>query len=299
MCSGYVLPCARACALAGLVRERFHETCVGRPAALDPVGWGTPPPHSPRVAVRSGRRVPPPGLSHVAGRARRDGPGGASSAAVASGKEPGRSARRPEGASGCPAGRSGGRPSGDRPRSGRPGRYRTNQAPPHRFWLKIDVGGFAFGSGAQGGVRTCRPFAGHRGPASRTGPAELPSSSSRHRAVSSRSSGRGTALHTPPPLPPSPPPRTSRPELVPRPRTCPPDPNSLSNPPPPARPARPRSITSSEHPRTRALLGASRRPLSWQHGPHNSLATAWQSAVRGGGPVHPADHRGDPEAGRS
>jgi len=34
---------------------------VGRPAALDPVGWGTPSPHSPRVAGRSGRRSPSPG----------------------------------------------------------------------------------------------------------------------------------------------------------------------------------------------------------------------------------------------
>lgn len=42
--------------------ERFHGTCVGRPAVLDPVGWGTPPPTSPRAADRSGRRTPPPGL---------------------------------------------------------------------------------------------------------------------------------------------------------------------------------------------------------------------------------------------
>ncbi|CAM5631238.1 hypothetical protein SRIMM317S_05279 [Streptomyces rimosus subsp. rimosus] len=63
-------------------------------------------------------------------------------------------------------------------------------------------------------------------------------------------------------------------------------------------PARAGPVTSSEHPRTQALFGASRAPLSWQHGPRNSLATAWQSAVRGGGPVHPADHRARSRVGR-
>lgn len=66
MCSGYVCPCARPCALAARYRERFHVFCVGRPAALDPVGWGIPSPHSPRVTVRSGGRSPPPGPSRRA-----------------------------------------------------------------------------------------------------------------------------------------------------------------------------------------------------------------------------------------
>lgn len=57
--------CGRAPARAlfsGHARSRFHGSCVGRPAVLDPVGWGTPPPTSPRAADRSGRRTPPPGL---------------------------------------------------------------------------------------------------------------------------------------------------------------------------------------------------------------------------------------------
>lgn len=55
--------CAPVRALfSGHRRERFHGTCVGRPAVLDPVGWGTPPPTSPRAADRSGGRTPPPGL---------------------------------------------------------------------------------------------------------------------------------------------------------------------------------------------------------------------------------------------
>ena len=67
MCSGYVCPCARSCALAARFRGRFHGFCVGRPAALDPVGWGIPSPHSPRVTVRSGGRSPPPGPSREPG----------------------------------------------------------------------------------------------------------------------------------------------------------------------------------------------------------------------------------------
>lgn len=67
MCSGYVCPCARSCALAARLGERFHGFCVGRPAALDPVGWGIPSPHSPRVTVRSGGRSPPPGPSRKPG----------------------------------------------------------------------------------------------------------------------------------------------------------------------------------------------------------------------------------------
>lgn len=35
-----VWPCARPCALARPRRERLHGCCVGRPAALDAVGWG-------------------------------------------------------------------------------------------------------------------------------------------------------------------------------------------------------------------------------------------------------------------
>ncbi len=35
-----VWPCARPCALLRPHRERFHGRCVGRPAVLDPVGWG-------------------------------------------------------------------------------------------------------------------------------------------------------------------------------------------------------------------------------------------------------------------
>lgn len=61
-CAPVVWPCARPCALLRPPRERFHGWCVGRPAVLDPVGWGTPPPTSPRAADRSGRRTPPPGL---------------------------------------------------------------------------------------------------------------------------------------------------------------------------------------------------------------------------------------------
>src|SRR5690348_9086657 len=61
--------CARPCALLRPPGERFHGSCVGRPAVLDPVGWGTPPPTSPRAADRSGRRTPPPGLC-VAGAVR-------------------------------------------------------------------------------------------------------------------------------------------------------------------------------------------------------------------------------------
>ena len=57
-----VWPCARQCALLRPSQKRFHGSCVGRPAVLDPVGWGTPPPTSPRAADRSGRRAPPPGL---------------------------------------------------------------------------------------------------------------------------------------------------------------------------------------------------------------------------------------------
>lgn len=67
MCSGYVCPCARSCALAARFGGRFHGFCVGRPAALDPVGWGIPSPHSPRVTVRSGGRSPPPGPSRGTG----------------------------------------------------------------------------------------------------------------------------------------------------------------------------------------------------------------------------------------
>lgn len=44
-----VWPCARVCALAEDVRERFHHYRVGRPTAYwKPVGWGTLPPPSPR-----------------------------------------------------------------------------------------------------------------------------------------------------------------------------------------------------------------------------------------------------------
>lgn len=69
MCSGYVCPCARPCALAARFRERLHVFCVGWPAALDPVGWGIPSPHFPagdgpvrgaqpasRTVARTGRR---------------------------------------------------------------------------------------------------------------------------------------------------------------------------------------------------------------------------------------------------
>lgn len=61
-CAPVVWPCARPCALLRPPGERFHGWCVGRPAVLDPVGWGTPPPTSPRAADRSGRRTLPPGL---------------------------------------------------------------------------------------------------------------------------------------------------------------------------------------------------------------------------------------------
>src|SRR3954452_3949651 len=60
-----VWQCARPCALLRPPVERFDGWCVGRPAVLDPVGWGTPPPTSPRAADRSGRRHPPPGLCAV------------------------------------------------------------------------------------------------------------------------------------------------------------------------------------------------------------------------------------------
>lgn len=56
-----VWPCARPCAVVRPSRERFHGCCVGRPTALDSVGWGTLPPHSPQAADRSGRRTAPPG----------------------------------------------------------------------------------------------------------------------------------------------------------------------------------------------------------------------------------------------
>ena len=58
-------PCGRApgrALFSGHRGSRFHGSCVGRPAVLDTVGWGTPPPTSPRAADRSGRRAPPPGL---------------------------------------------------------------------------------------------------------------------------------------------------------------------------------------------------------------------------------------------
>lgn len=45
-----VWPCACPCALLRPRVERFDGPCVGRPAVLDPVGWGTPPPTSPRAA---------------------------------------------------------------------------------------------------------------------------------------------------------------------------------------------------------------------------------------------------------
>lgn len=55
-----VWPCARPCALLRPSGERFHGSCVGRPAVLDPVGWGTPPPPSPRrrTGPGGGLRLP-------------------------------------------------------------------------------------------------------------------------------------------------------------------------------------------------------------------------------------------------
>ncbi|EFF91844.1 conserved hypothetical protein [Streptomyces sp. e14] len=53
-----VRPCVRSTPATGGAIPWFR---VGRPAVLDPVGWGTPPPTSPRAADRSGRRTPPPG----------------------------------------------------------------------------------------------------------------------------------------------------------------------------------------------------------------------------------------------
>lgn len=66
MCTRCVWPCACPCALSAGGRERFHGTRVGRPAALEPVGWGTPSPHSPRAAERPEGLTPPLGPSRRA-----------------------------------------------------------------------------------------------------------------------------------------------------------------------------------------------------------------------------------------
>lgn len=65
-----VWPCARPCALVRPFRRRLHGCCVGRPTALDSVGWGTLPPHSPQAVDRSGRwtRSPGPCVDTGAGR---------------------------------------------------------------------------------------------------------------------------------------------------------------------------------------------------------------------------------------
>ncbi len=42
----------------------FRWILRGSARCTESVGWGTPPPHSPRVAERSGRRMPPPGLTY-------------------------------------------------------------------------------------------------------------------------------------------------------------------------------------------------------------------------------------------
>ena len=57
-----VWPCARPCALVRPSGERFHGCCVGRPAVLDPVGWGTPPPHPRGRRTGPGGELAPPGL---------------------------------------------------------------------------------------------------------------------------------------------------------------------------------------------------------------------------------------------